>query len=302
MERLARLTGAVRAGFLLLLLLPLPLPAAAAELPPARIFRLEHPERPASWLFGTMHVTDAAVVTLPPEAKLAFAQSRVIVGELDMATFNPFALLTDLMLPQDQRLADLVSAETYRRTLAELELLGMPPSVADRFQVWVAAILVAYDETEMERVQQGFPSLDEWLQEEARRQGKGVIGLEEPEEQLSIFQDLPLEWQVEMLQVALDHPELLGYDDGPLKELYLAGDHQGLWDFYQSAAGGFDDAFFDHFEQVALVDRNHRMAERLVPILAEGAAFVAVGALHLPGPEGLFALLQADGWEIVPLP
>lgn len=297
-RRLAAFCGAC-----LMLLLLVPPPAAAElELPPARIFRLERADAPPSWLFGTMHLTDPAIVALPPEAKHAFAQSRVIVGELDMADFNPFAMLDDLMLPEDQSLRDLVDPELHRRALAELAALGLPAEFADRFQVWAAAILVAYDESEMTRVQQGIPALDEWLQQEARRQGKAVIGLEEAEEQLAIFRDLPLEWQVEMLEVALDHPELLGYDDGPLKQMYLAGDHQGLWDFFAAASGDFDSAFFAHFEQVALTDRNRRMAERLAPILAEGGAFVSVGALHLPGPEGLFVLLQAEGWEIVPLP
>lgn len=283
-------------------LLALPLQAARGELPAARIFRLERPDAAPSWLFGTMHVTDPAVVTLPPEAKAAFAQSRVVVGELDMEKFNSFAMMAEMMLPDGESLADLLPAALHERALSQLEILGIPRSLGDRFQPWVVALFVAYAPDELERIRQGMPALDDWLQQEARRQGKGVIGLEEPAEQLAIFQELPLEWQVELLQVALEQPELLGYDDGPLKELYLAGDHAGLWNFFASVSDEFDSAFFRHFETVALTERNHRMAERLEPILAEGGAFVAVGALHLPGPEGLFALLQAEGWEIVPLP
>ena len=39
----------------------------------------------------------------------------------------------------------------------------------------------------------------------------------------------------------------------------------------------------------------------LLPLLAEGRVFAAVGALHLPGPEGLIAGLRQQGYELSPL-
>ena len=41
-----------------------------------------------------------------------------------------------------------------------------------------------------------------------------------------------------------------------------------------------------------------RMAERLLPLLAKGGVFVAVGALHLPGADGLLARLKAAGFSL----
>jgi uncharacterized protein len=38
------------------------------------------------------------------------------------------------------------------------------------------------------------------------------------------------------------------------------------------------------------------------PILQRGGAFIAVGALHLPGPEGLVELLREAGYEVTPEP
>jgi uncharacterized protein YbaP (TraB family) len=40
------------------------------------------------------------------------------------------------------------------------------------------------------------------------------------------------------------------------------------------------------------------MAERALPFLEEGGAFIAVGALHLPGEAGLVELLRAKGYTV----
>ncbi len=45
-------------------------------------------------------------------------------------------------------------------------------------------------------------------------------------------------------------------------------------------------------------ERNRTMVERMAPRLGEGGAFIAIGALHLPGETGLLSLLAAQGYQI----
>jgi uncharacterized protein YbaP (TraB family) len=52
------------------------------------------------------------------------------------------------------------------------------------------------------------------------------------------------------------------------------------------------------FQRRLIVDRNHRMADRMEPYLKQGGAFVAVGALHLPGEQGLLRLLEQQGYSV----
>jgi len=47
-----------------------------------------------------------------------------------------------------------------------------------------------------------------------------------------------------------------------------------------------------------LLDRNRRMAQRMARRLFEGNAFIAVGALHLPGDGGVLQLLQQQGYTV----
>ena len=50
--------------------------------------------------------------------------------------------------------------------------------------------------------------------------------------------------------------------------------------------------------EALLWQRNERMLERLLPMLAEGGAVVAVGALHLPGARGLLEGLERQGYRV----
>ena len=66
------------------------------------------------------------------------------------------------------------------------------------------------------------------------------------------------------------------------------------------AVGGLSEAersAQDEFMRVLLVGRNAVMAERAAPLLASGGAFIAVGALHLTGKDGLIERFRADGYR-----
>ena len=56
-----------------------------------------------------------------------------------------------------------------------------------------------------------------------------------------------------------------------------------------------------YFFAAGIVNRNHRMLEPLLPHLETGTVFTAVGAMHLPGEEGLLNLLRQNGFRLLPL-
>ena len=55
------------------------------------------------------------------------------------------------------------------------------------------------------------------------------------------------------------------------------------------------------FQEDLLDRRNLRMADRMEERLQEGGAFVAVGALHLPGEKGILSLLNSKGYRLTRL-
>ena len=68
-----------------------------------------------------------------------------------------------------------------------------------------------------------------------------------------------------------------------------------IWNHF---AQEFRDEDFGAFEAKIILERNYLIAERAEPILNDGNAFIAIGALHLPGEEGVIELLRKQGFEI----
>lgn len=283
--------------FLLLLLAAAP--AAAAEAPgKGRLWRIEREGVAPSWLFGTMHSSLPEVLDLPGSVRRALLAADTVVGELDMSQVNYGAIMASALLPSGETLADHLTPALRQRTLAAVAPLGLSPAVADRMEVWFLGMMLSIDPAELERQRQGQPVLDALLQEGARRQGKRVLGLEQLEEQLSLFAAWPAELQVAMLRAALDYPGLIGGSNAALAALWLDGDLPSMWRLFRVSLLASGPEFRERMTVDLVIRRNHLMAERLQPILEDGGAFVAVGALHLAGEEGLIVLLQRLGWTV----
>ena len=88
-----------------------------------------------------------------------------------------------------------------------------------------------------------------------------------------------------------------------MSQLYLSGQTGMILPLMRVPPPGIesDDSGYADFEQRIIIDRNHRMAERAAPILADGNVFIAVGALHLPGKEGVVELLRSEGFTLTPV-
>ena len=82
---------------------------------------------------------------------------------------------------------------------------------------------------------------------------------------------------------------------------YLLGDLQALSEMAAEQMEALDAGTREYFELEGIVKRNHRMLASMLTHLAGGKVFVAVGALHLPGDQGLLSLLRKNGFTVEPL-
>jgi uncharacterized protein YbaP (TraB family) len=135
-----------------------------------------------------------------------------------------------------------------------------------------------------------------------RASGSGVkvIGLETLDQQLAFLEGMDLEQQLRMLDHAIEEVHKVRDLHDQMLERYLANDLVALQRQAMDQLEDLDDDVRVTFVREGIEARNRRMLENMLPQLTQGGAFIAVGALHLPGDAGLLALLRQAGYALQP--
>ncbi|MBL4622822.1 MAG: TraB/GumN family protein [Immundisolibacteraceae bacterium] len=243
-----------------------------------------------SHLFGTIHVGEPAVLQLPASVEDAFTKARQLVVEVIIGYQDQQEIGRRMRLYAGQNLQTMIGASLYSRVLHAAHSRGIDRQVV-RMKPWaVATMLLTPTPT-------GLPVLDQQLQRRAQQMGKSVIALETIDEQLAIFEQMPLTVQIDLLHEAVLASLEFEVYYGELMLAYLNRDLAAmlkLSDLHLAQESRLKQAL-----QLLLVDqRNDRMVQRLVPILQQGGVFVAVGALHLPGESGLLQQFHQRGYQL----
>ena len=265
------------------------------------LWRIERDGVPPSHLFGTIHVTDPEVLALPPAVGQAFGRSDSLTSEIILSPETVLQMQRFMLLTDGRNLAGIVGDELFQRAAAAAAVYGIPPEILQRFKPWAAMTLFVLPDAEMRRKFAGVKMLDERLQEEARRRGMAIHALESVEEQLSWFDSLDDADQAAMLASVIDFRDQMLTMYEALRLAYLERDTEKILAIMQSQQAGTDPALVEAFMEQMLLARNDRMVERMAPRLAEGASFIAVGALHLPGERGILRQLQSRGYRVTRL-
>lgn len=262
-----------------------------------------------SWLYGTMHVTDPRILKLPePVAKAIDQSDTVVIETLDL--LDPIkaqgAILQNpelTMFTDGQTLTSTMTEDDKSFVEAELDERGIPAVLVSRMKPWMVMSLVSISDCEQARKTSGKQILDFQIVERAKAQGKQLAGLETVLEQISAMASLPIDFQVKGLVESLRLGDVLNDVMETMLQLYLSQDTALITPVLAAVAeklGQEDtpDDDFGAFEAKIILERNYLMAERAEPILDQGGTFIAVGALHLPGDEGVVELLRKSGFDV----
>ena len=243
-----------------------------------------------SYLFGTMHVSDSAVTRVLEEVFPYVSKCNVFSGELDLTDVEMDMTLTGTMFLQDTTLQGLYSEEEYQQVQTfVIDKLGPAGSMAMMMKpMWISMSIV-----QQEMVVDPAEVIDMRLQLKAEEQQLAIEPLETMAEQVKAINDIPLADQAQaLLEFALDYDKQMSMSED-LTEKYIEGDLEGMFAIYNS------ERFSDQIELSLINHRNQVMYDRLSVKLKEGKkVFCAVGALHLPGEQGLIQLLSENGFSV----
>jgi hypothetical protein len=277
--------------------------AVASDLHPVRhgegrLWRVERGDAPASHVMGTMHVTDPRVRDLPAPIREAFEASEQAAFELLFTPEERRTMSQGTAAPSGPPLAKVVDRETYDKAVALAARYGIPAQAVDRMPPGALAFLFQTPPDEFRRRAEGDLFLDLWLIQWAYDLGMQVVSLEKLEEQLALFDAAPAQDQAEILREVLSQLEEEPDALESLIEDYLAGNMTPAYQRVEAMAREGKDPEALRFKEAFLDARNRVMVERMIPLLQRGKAFVAVGALHMPGDEGILHLLEQRGYRV----
>lgn len=206
-----------------------------------------------------------------------------------------------MMAPADSTLSKVISPEDFALISNEFKnwapMEGMSLSMLEPMKPMVVSSMVSVTMAarEMEDYVQG-EQIDSYIQQQAAQKGIAIEGLETVEFQADVlFNSTPISLQAKALVDLLSDPaksiELTkklnkAYKNGDLEMMMLLSDEEQE-----------DPAFFYN-----LVDkRNKEWIKKLPELFKDKRILVAVGALHLPGENGLIKQLTDLGYIITPI-
>ena len=269
------------------------------------LWRVDKGPLPPSYLFGTIHSTNDDALATARRAAKAIPGAKVVVTELGgpidaMERAKIGAEMLARALDHDHDTFFEVPAEDRAKIETMIGERGYPIPFAHHLKLWFLAILTAAPECETKREALDLPEVDQFLAEQAKAAGVRVVALETSQEQLDAVASITPEVAAALLAVAAREPEMNDdvyatllklYGESRPSEILAVGDAVGGVSASERAAE-------DAFTRLLLVERNATMAERLAPLLEDGGVFVAVGALHLTGKDGLVERLRGLGYTV----
>jgi uncharacterized protein YbaP (TraB family) len=269
--------------------------ALSAQAQRGILWKIDNGRSSPSYLLGTVHSDDPRILNLPNPIRRKFDQADSFSAELKMDVMTLLESQGMMMLTDGRTLKDIIGQRRYRQCVKLMQARGMPEMLVQQMKPWAVAA-----QLNLPQSQSGI-FLDMKLFQEASVSGKAVYGLETMAEQMGVFEGMSEREQIVFLDESIKHASEVPEMIRRILDLYLAGDLTGLKQYSDRMMARNSSQLTEIFQKRLIVDRNQRMVERMQQRLDEGNAFIAVGALHLPGDKGILRLLEQKGYAVRPV-
>ncbi|MCP5069090.1 MAG: TraB/GumN family protein [bacterium] len=257
-------------------------------------------EEAVAHLLGSIHLGreridfDPAIrAELPAASMLVYEIAPGAMSQQDMA----IAIFEMGRLPDDQSLENLLSTETWKALSERLEEVGLPAKAFAPFEPWVVML-------QLIGLSMSAENLDTELgvEHQISRMAKDTpaIGLETPGFQIGLFDALPMDTQIYLLEDALESETETGDILDLLFAAWQTGDLEMLERLILPETEGPQ---LELFRERVFMERNRNMAEGIADLLTEpGHYFVTLGAGHTIGVDGIPSLLGKRGFRVRRIP
>jgi uncharacterized protein YbaP (TraB family) len=247
-----------------------------------------------SYLFGTMHLIEKPYFYFPDNLEKIVKKSEVVVLEIagmpDQLDAMKYLVLKEGVFFDyfTKKQTDTIFNWAKKRLLMDSVMFRNTFSKFKPFVVIQTATQMQFlGKTE---------SYELTLQALTSNYKIRLEGLETVAEQMQLFDNLTPIQQAEMVMEGIRDEEKSARMKTQMQELYKRQNIDSLYALIH-AEGGVLEA-----EQNAFLDnRNRNWIPKIIKYAQEGKAFIAVGAGHLAGHNGVIELLRKEGFTVSPV-
>lgn len=245
-------------------------------------------EKP-SYLFGTIHMLPKDKYFFTDKMQEALSSSDVLAleADIDVPLAEQMKMASQMLMPDGKSWADYMTAEEYAAVKsAFVDSLGIKEKKIDKYAkirpIYISGLIMTELLGKVKMYEQELSAL-------AKKENKEIIGLETIQEQMEIVGGMSIEDQITDLKSSTasmlrDYNELL--------DAYLAQDLETL------AEQASESESMEMMETELLTERNNKWVRAIQEKLGEKSYFIAVGAMHLVGEDGLIKQLSEAGYTV----
>lgn len=246
---------------------------------------------------GTLHLLSEGDYPLPTPYEIAFDKASSVVLETDLDAVNSPAfsqqLLQQLSYTDGSTIQSYLSEDTYNALASHFASRGWPIESVSLLKPQLVSLTLTIGE--LQRLGLTIEGVDSHYAQKAKDAGKTLAWLESPEQQLAFIVAMGEDDPDGLIQYTLEDIKTLPENLALMKDYWFKGDLKGM-------TTDILDVFAKDYPEVyksILVERNHNWLPHLISFFdSPEVEFVLVGALHLPGNDGVLALLEAQGYTV----
>ena len=256
-----------------------------------------------SYILGTFHLKPAEFLDSIPEARTALLSAEQVVGELSLSDMGSLQLQMQqtMMMPSDTTYQMLFSEEDYQFVSEQLSAsigIGLDQlRVLKPAGINMTHVVIMYQKL-LPAVNPA-NTIDIAVQNIAMENDKPILGLETVDKQIYALFGASLKRQAELLLCNLKNKE---YEISTIKSVIEYYNRFDLGKLYEISMSD-DNPCLSSQEEINRLnkDRNDSWMKILPDLMKDKSSFIAVGALHLAGEEGLLNQLEKLGYKVEPV-
>ena len=259
------------------------------------LWEIEGPSiQKGSYLFGTMHLVEKDYFYFPKNLEKIVSKTDLLVMEI-AGIPNEAEVLKYITLKEGSLFDFFTAEQTDSIFVWARSKMGMSEQLFRTSFSKMKPFVLVQLATQLQYLGKT-ESYEMKFQSIAEKKKMAQKGLETIEFQMSLFDNLKKSEQAEMVMQEIRDSKK---SDAQLKQIQQLYKHQNIDSLYMLIQEGEDMLAFKQSD--FLEKRNHTWIPKIIEMLHENKCFIAVGAGHLGGKDGIIRLLQKEGYTLTPV-